>query len=847
MLKATLRGILAHKLRLSLAGFAVVLGVAFIAGTLILGDTINSTFENLFASTTAGVDAQVRGVSTGKVEGQAIHPPVPAAEITTVRGVDGVSEAFGEVLRSVPIVGADGKVVATGGAPSLGVLWNPYSDMSAFRLRAGTAPQGPSQVVVDAHTASGQRFTVGQTIRVVLPNGGPRAFTLAGITGFGNEDNLAGATVVAFDPQAGPALLGSPSEVDAIDVKARSGVSGSDLLHRLGAVLPSGLEAVSGQTVAQEQTDQIETAIGFLTTFLLVFGFIALFVGSFIILNTFSILIAQRTRELALLRCLGASRAQVMQSVVVEALITGVVASVIGLGAGVAIAKGLEALLGAVGLDLSGSSLQFEPRTAIAGMLVGTVVTVVASIVPARRATRIAPVEALRDAEPPVSAVTVRRVATGGGILVAGVAVMLVGLFALSSNQLLATGLGALATFIGVAVLAPIIVVPVVSAIGVPIRRLRGVPGQLARDNAMRQPRRTASTASALMIGVGLVSCFTVVAASLTDSINRIIDRSVNADYIVSPRTQGQTGMSPDVAGRVAADSAVAVASPITSTFFHTGSDTLQAEGVDPATILSVVDIPVNAGAALSSLRDGDVAISEDAARNRGLGLGDSLSMQFDRPGAHVQRVTAIYQRNPLLGDYLLTRSLTQATGIQVDDVVLLVRGRTGVSQTDLRSAVDKDVQDFPDVQVQNNAEYKDSSAKQIGVLLNLLTALVFLAILIALLGVVNTMALSILERVRELGLVRALGMTRSQTRTMVRWETVLITVFGALLGCVVGIFFGIALVRAFASQGVDVLSLGLGQQIGYVVVAFVAGLVAAIWPARRAARVDMLRAIVTE
>lgn len=847
MLKATLRGILAHKLRLSLAGFAVVLGVAFIAGTLILGDTINSTFENLFASTTAGVDVQVRGVSTGKVENQAIHPPVPSSLVAKVQAVDGVGEAFGEILRETPIIGSNGKVVAAGGAPNLGVLWNPYPDMSAFHLRSGTAPQGPDDVVIDAHTASGQGFAVGNTVRVILPGGGPKSFRLSGITGFGNEDNLAGATVVAFDPTAGPALLGSPGEVDAIDVKARSGVSGDTVLSRIQASLPSGYEAVSGATVAQEQTDQIKTAIGFLTTFLLVFGFISLFVGSFIILNTFSILIAQRTRELALLRCLGASRAQVMQSVIIEALLTGAVASVVGLVLGLGIARGLEALLAAIGLDLSGSSLQFEPRTAIAGILVGTVVTTVASVVPARRATRIAPVEALRDAEPPVSAVTVRRIATGGGILLAGVAVMLVGLFALSSNQLLATGVGALATFIGVAVLAPIVVVPVVSFIGEPIRRLRGVPGQLARENAMRQPRRTASTASALMIGVGLVSCFTVVAASLTDSINRIVDSSVNADYIVSPSTQGQVGMSPDVARRIAADPSVGVASPITTAPFQIGSEAHRGEGVDPASVLSVVDVPVQQGAPISSLADGDVAISEDAARDKGLHVGDVVAMQFERPGVHNQRVVSVFARNPLLGEYLLTRSLTQATGIQVNDVVVLVRGRSGVAPGDLRQSLNRDVQDFPDVQVQDNQQYKDSQGKQISVLLNLLTALVFLAIVIALLGVVNTMALSILERVRELGLVRALGMTRGQTRTMVRWETVLITVFGALLGCVVGIFFGIALVKAFSSQGVDVLSLGIGQQIFYVLAAFLAGLVAAIWPARRAARVDMLRAIVTE
>jgi putative ABC transport system permease protein len=847
--KATLRGLLAHKLRLALATMAIVLGVSFVTGTLVIGDTINQTFDTLFHSTTAGVDVDVRAASTGTAEGRDVHPPVPASVVPTVQGVDGVKEAFGYLQRSAVIVGRDGKVVSTGGAPTLGLLWNPYPDISSYRLRSGSAPAGSDQVVIDAHTASAQGFRVGDQVRIVLPSGSPQTFTLSGITGFGDQDNLAGATVAAFDPQAGRALLGAPSEYDGVYAKAQQGLTPQQLKARIAAALPPGVEAVTGQTLAQEQSDAVKTGIGFLTTFLLVFAFISLFVGSFIILNTFSILVAQRTRELALLRCLGATRAQVMRSVLTEAALTGLVAAIAGILAGLAIAKGLEALLGAVGLDLGGTSLQLQTHTVIAGLAVGVLVTVVASFLPARRATRVSPVEALRDAVPSPSVVSAGRITGGLLLLGAGVLSIVLGLFALSSNQLLATGLGALATFIGVAVLAPIIVVPVVSVLGAPVRRFRGVPGKLARENAMRQPRRTASTASALMIGVGLVSCFTVVAASLTGSINRIVDRTVNADYIVTPQSQGGGNalLSPDITRRLAADRSVSVVSPISGGLFHYGAEADQVEAVDPATILRVADVTVQNGAAVDTLGDGQVAISEDAAKTHSLHVGDTVPMQLPRPGVLQQRVSAIYARNPLLGDYLVTRGTWQRGSIELFDFVLLVKGSGGVSQSALRSSIVSDLSAFPNVKVQNNAEYKKSQGQQVDVLLNLLTALVVLAIVIALLGVVNTMALAIVERVRELGLIRALGMTRPQTRSMVRWETVLITVFGALLGCVVGLCFGVALVRAFASQGVDVLDLALGRQVQYVLVAFLAGLVAAIWPARRAARVDMLQAIATE
>jgi putative ABC transport system permease protein len=849
VLKATLVGLLAHKLRLALAGFAVVLGVSFVVGTIVLGDTVNKTFDDLFNTVTAGIDVSIRGTSTGDNQvGQAVHPPVPASTLDTVKSVSGVKEAFGQINRiGTVIVGRDGKAVTTGGAPSLGLLWNPYPDLSGLTLRSGAPPAGDSQVVIDVHTAQTQGFHVGDKVTIVLPQGQPKTFTISGLTGFGSQDNFVGATIAAFDPTVGPALLGAPNEFDSISIKADSGVSANELKVRVAAALPRGTEAVTGQTLAKEQSDAVRTLTNVLSTFLLVFALISLFVGSFIILNTFSILVAQRQRELALLRAMGATRGQVLRSVLLEATITGLVASAVGVLFGLLIAKGLEALLGTIGLDLGGTPLQFGPRAALIGIAVGTVVTVVASMVPARKATRVSPVEALREAAPSPTAVSRSRIITGLTVVTAGVLLLIGGLFIASSNQLLLTGAGALLTFVGVAILAAIVVPPVVGALGRPVIAVRGVPARLASENARRNPRRTASTASALMIGVGLVSCFTVVAASFKSSINKIVDTTITADYIVTPVSQGGDGFSPAVAENLRKDPAIATVSAINFGIFHTGNESNQFEGVEPATIDQVANSTIQQGVPLSRLGDGDVAISEDAAKNHSLHVGDILPMQFARPGVHQQRISTIYARNPLFGDYVVTLATGRAGSIQPLDIVVAVKGAPGVSQSDLRSHVEVVTKNFPTVQVQNNAEYKASQAGQIDTLLNLITVLVVLAIIIALLGVINTVALSIVERTRELGLVRALGMTRGQMRSMVRWETVLITVFGTLLGLAVGIFFGTALVKAFSSQGVDTLSFGVGQQLIYVVIAVLAGFIAAILPARRASRINMLEAIVTE
>lgn len=851
MLNATLRGLLAHKLRLLLAAIAVVLGISFVTGTLVLSDTLNNTFDSLFKQSTAGIDVSVRGrsVGTNKLGEPATHPPVPDSVLATVRSVPGVGEAFGQVQATATLVDRNGKEIRHGGAPTFGFLWNPYADMSPLHLKEGQPPHGDSEVVIDVTSAADSGFKVGDKVQIVFPAGQPRTYTISGITGFGTADNLVGATLAVFDADTGRAVLNSAGQYDTIEVRGDSGVIADDLRARIAARLPQGVEAVTAKTLVQEATDQIGTALGFLSTALLVFAGISLFVGSFIILNTFTILVAQRQRELALLRALGATRAQVLRSVVIESLITGLLASAAGVGFGVLIAKGLQALLSSIGLSLSGTSLQFQARTPIIAMVVGTLVTVGASLLPALRATRIPPVAAMRDSVPTASAVSTRRIAGGSLVAVAGITILLLGLFALSDHQLLAVGAGALLTFVGVAILAPVVAVPVVRVMGKPVQALRGVPGTLARENAMRNPRRTATTASALMIGIGLVACFTVVAASFKDSVNAVVDRTARADFIVTPATvTSDAGVGTGVADRLRKVPTIATVSELVAGSITVNGEDNSLLGIDPSTVDAVLAVTVQHGVDLAQLGDGDTAISEDAVTAHHWRLGDMVPMQMKVPGVRMQKVIAVYARNPLLGDYIVTvHTFRQGNPKRVSDDVVLIAATPGHSATDVRASIDAALAGFPGLQVQNQAEFKKSQGAQVDQLLNILTALLVLAIIIALLGIVNTMALSIVERTRELGLVRALGMTRAQMRTMVRWETVIITLFGTLLGIAVGIGFGIALVKSLSSQGVDILSLAPGQLVAYVVVAFFAGLLAAVFPALRASRLNMLEAIATE
>jgi len=839
VVRAVLKGLLAHKLRLLLTGIAVVLGVAFVAGTFVLTDTINRTFDTLFAEISAGTDITVRAESGfgDAANLESSRDALPASLLATVRAVRGVAAADGSVGGYAQFVDKKGKAVVTGGAPTLGFNWTD-PDQSPLTLRAGREPQRPGEVVVDAVTARQHDFALGDRVKMLF-RGPTEEFTVVGITGFGEADNLAGATLAIFEETTAQRLFGKVGRFDTIDVKAADGVATAELRDRVLAVVPPGVEVVTSQEVADESTEAVGQALGFVSTALLVFAGIALFVGGFIILNTFSILVAQRTRELALLRALGASRRQVMASVIAEAFFVGLFASVAGLGVGVLVAIGLQSLLKAFGIDLPASGAVVQPRTIIASLVVGVVVTVVSSIAPARRASRIPPMAALRGAGMEQGGSLRRRSVTGAVVTTLGGAAMLWGLFA---DTIALVGVGAALVFVGVALLSPLATKPMARAIGAPFPRIAGVSGKLGRQNAMRNPRRTAATSAALTVGLGLVACVSVLAASIKSSAADVVDRYLAADYIIST-SNFVPGISTELAPRLARLPELSAVSALQSGQWRAGGQGRSVYAGDPTALAQVLKLDVTGGD-IGGLERGEILVGEEELESKNLQIGGMLPMTFARTGDTELRIAGTFAKNQLVGSYLVSTATFEANFTDRLDFVVLAKVRPGVDPAAARAAVERVTDEFPNVELRDQAEFKQQQEDQVNQILGLVTALLALSIIIALFGIVNTLALSIFERTRELGLLRAVGMSRRQVRAMIRGESVIIAVLGAVLGVGVGMLFGYAIVGALAEEGIGKVVIPGGQLVVHVVLAGIAGVVAAVFPARRAAKLDVLAAI---
>jgi len=849
MWRATLKSLLARKLRLGLTALSIVLGVGFVAGTFVLTDTMNRAFDDLFAQVSSGTDVVVRATSaftpteSGAGGGGQQRDPIREDLLATVRGVPGVRSADGSVSGYAQMVDPKtGDAIGGFGPPTMGANWNGTAN-AALEIRAGTAPAGPGQVAVDAATVKKYGLSVGESIKILF-QGPPERFTIVGVAGFGSADNLGGATLALFDTSTAQRVLGKEGVLDQIDVVADPGVTERELQTRIQDALPKGVEAVTSTAIADEQSRQLKEGLGFFRTALLIFAFIALFVGAFIIFNTFSIIVAQRTRELALLRTLGASRRQVLTSVVVEALVVGIVASGVGIVAGIGIALGLQGLLSAFNIDLPSTSTQLQVRTILVSLIVGTVVTVVGSILPARRAARVAPVQALRESQETGGLGALgRRLTIGLVVTGLGVAGLLYGLFGNGSNAGTLIGVGAAATFVGIAILSPLVARPLAGLIGIPIRRL-GVQGKLGRENAMRNPRRTASTASALMIGLGLVAMVAILAASLRASFDVALAQTVKADFILS--TSSFLPFSPDVAGATRDVAGVASVAEFRQGAFRVSGKTAFVTGVDPATVEDVTTLDVTMGS-VDSLSRGQVLVFENVARDRGWSVGDSIPAAFATKGRTPLQIGGIYAENRLTGDYLISLDAYGRYFPEQLDIFAMVKIDPGADQSSVQRGIQAATGQFGNIEVQDQRAFRDKYAGQVNALLGLVTALLAMAILIALFGIVNTLGLSIFERTRELGLLRAVGMGRRQVKRMIRWESVIIAILGALLGIVIGVFFGWALQQALADQGVTELRIPGVQLIQYLVFAGVAGVLAAIWPARRAAKLNVLEAIAYE
>ena len=834
MLRTTLRSLLARKLRLLLSGLAVVLGVAFVSGTFVLTDTLGKVFDDLFEDVNAGSSVAVRGVPS--LEG-GIPPAVDAALVERVRAVDGVVEAVGRVTGYAELV-VDGEPIENTGGPSIGVDLQAGSALETLTVREGRPPVGPAEVAIDAATAERVGIAVGDEIQVAVA-GGLRDVTVTGTVGLGDTDGFAGAALTAFDLETAQAVLGQPGTFQEIAVAGEDGVDDADLATRIGAVLPEAVEAVTAAQASAETSAEIKEGLGFFTTALLVFAGISLFVGAFLIFNTFSMLVAQRAKELALLRALGASRRQVTGSVLVEALVVGLFASIIGFALGVGVAVGLRGLLAALGIDLPEGDLVLAPRTLVVSLVVGVGVTAFAALLPARRAARVAPVEAMRDSGPAEERSLRRRGVVGAVLLLAGVVLLAVGL---AQVELVVVGLGAAVTFFGVATLSPLVARPVASVLAAPFARM-GVPGRLGRANAVRSPRRTSATAAALMIGLALVSAVSVLGASLKESVGAVVDRSFGADFVLT--SSSFQGFSSTVADRLREAPELDSVLAVRSSELRVRDTTADVTGLDPDAALDVLQIDVVEGD-LSSLDEGALAVQDTVADALGLSIGDRVPVTWSETGDAELVIGAVYAANDFLsrlavGEQVFVDNtgsdLLEAIGVTTAD---------GTSAADARRAVDAVVADLPTVQVQDQAEFIEGQRGQVDQLLNAITVLLVLSVVIAVLGIVNTLALSVVERTRELGLLRAVGLQRRQLRRMIRVESVVIALYGALLGLVVGIGFGWALVRALRDQGITEFSLPVGRLVLVVVAAAFAGVLAAALPARRAARLDVLEAVAT-
>jgi putative ABC transport system permease protein len=840
MLKTTISGLLARKRRLFATALAVVLGVAFMAGTFVLTDTIQKTFHDLFGSVYVNTDAVVRGPAARGTSGlDAQRSSVEEAMVRTVTGVPGVRAAEGNVMGYAQLVDEQGKAVGTA-QDAYGFNWNQVAALNPFTLVAGRAPQADDEVVINQAAADQGGFAVGEEA-TVLVQAGPRRLRIVGIVKFGSADSIATGNGVLFTQAAAQSLMGEPGKFDDIGVVADQGVSQEQLRDRLAAALP-GTDVVTGTGIVRENDREIRKAVKGLNQGLLAFALIALFVGSFIIYNTFSILVAQRGKEMALLRAIGASRRQVLGTVLTEAVAVGLAAALLGVVAGIGVAAGLRALLAAFDLlEIPAGASVVAPRTVLVSLLTGVLVSAGSAVLPAHRAAKSPPIAALRDLAQDRSGRSRRRVVIGAAVTAAGSTCLSLGLASDSKRAVVAVGLGAAVIFIGVAVLGPVIARPASRLLGLPLPALKGMPGRLARENAVRNPKRTSATAAALMIGVSLVAFIAIFGSSTRSSLTADIDKTFSSDFQVD--TGSFAALSPDLAKRLAQLPEVQAASGVRNGTAEVAGAASELVAVDPASYGRIVDLDVTSGR-LEDLDTDGIAVLGTVARAKGWSVGDSVSVRFAETGEQRLTVAAIYGDNKIVGaSYVLGLPAYDANFTDRLDGKVLVKRADGISMSAARTAVERVTAYYPTARVQDLAEYKQARSADFDKELGLLYVLLALAVLIALLGIANTLALSVFERTRELGLLRAIGMARRQVRAMVRWESVIIALFGTCMGLVIGLFFGWAMVRA---QEIA-LTVPAGQLAAGALVAAVAGVVAAILPARRASRLDVLAAIATE
>ncbi|WDQ01145.1 ABC transporter permease [Micromonospora chalcea] len=846
MLRATLKSLLARKLRLLLSGLAVVLGVMFVSGAFVLTDTLGRSFDAVFADAYAEVDVSVEAkpkIDVSTAEGMPLSTPMPASVLDRVKAVPGVADAEGVVAaEGARMIGSNGKVVTSFGPPQLGQNWLGESDL--LELREGRGPQADDEIVINAALAEAGKVKVGDRVGV-LTLAPKKEFTLVGVFGYsGGRDSIGGANEVYFTtPVAQQLMLGKPDVFSNISVQAADGTTPAALRDELARTLGADYQVKTGEQLAADASAGLKEGLSFFNKILLGFAAVALLVGTFLILNTFSIIVAQRTRELALMRAIGASGKQVIGSVVLEALAVGLIASVLGLAAGIGVGALLAYLFGqlAGGLTLAGLGV---PASAVIGAFaVGMLITVVAALLPALRASRIPPIAAMQDVATPDRPLT--KVTIGGAVVTGiGAVLLFLGLGGHAGDSTLATILGGvLFAFIGVALLTPIISRPVVSLLGTIFSW--SVPGKLGRLNSGRNPRRTAITAAALMVGIALVTGVTVILDSAKGSIGALAEDTIKAELVISGSTSGPRPASfdPAVLEKAAAIPGVQMVDGEYGDMAVVGGErTWVAVSSNVAALQQIFGAKAAAGD-ISKLAPDQMLVSSDTAKARNLNVGSTVPVQLSRGDARTYTVSGIYESSQLTNPVTLPPQATADFAIP-QPIQGFLQLAPGTSVDAVQPQIERLLADSPEVSVADRAGFIEQQTGQLDSLLQMIQILLALAIVIAVLGIINTLALSVLERTRELGLLRAIGLRRAQTMRMITVEAVVISIFGALLGVVVGTGLGAAVVEALKDEGITDLILPWGQMVTFLILAAIIGVVAAVLPAIRAARINVLGAI---
>ncbi|MEV0709028.1 ABC transporter permease [Nocardia aurea] len=842
MRKVALRNLAAHKVRLALTLLSVVLGTAFIAGSFVFTDTLQRTFDGIFEDEAKGVDVRV------SPENQQSFG-VPIAVVDQISRTEGVRAVAPNVNGPLVLLNLENKPVQTGGAPSWGESYVPPERAVAEpkKFIEGAPPTATGQVAINSGGADRAGLKVGDTAKVLIPSRSTQQsptidVTISGI--YTVASDTGGFIGLIFDDTQARQLFTDGYHVAYVDVAASSGVAGDDLRDRIAEQLP-GFKVQNGEQVRADLKSQVSEALNFINYFLLAFGAIALIVGTFIIYNTFSMIVAQRLRELALLRAVGASRRQVGNTVISEALVIGFIGSAIGLAAGVGLAFGLSALLNAFDLGLPTGSMTVLPRTIVVGLVVGLLVTVVSAYAPARRAAKIPPVEAMREEF--ASAGDSLRVRTLVGAVLGVIGVVLVALGAQSTggNAAATVGVGALALIFAVLLASPALSRPVVGTLGVLVRPF-GPIGRMARNNAVRNPRRTAATAFALTLGLMLVSAIGILGASAKSSVGVLVDKGVAADYVLAGPQQSQLlGLPlgvPDAVKQAVPEVAQAVG--LRGAAVQIGDD--QLAGVSPdGPLEGVLNYDILRGT--GTLGDNDILVDDTEAADRNWKVGQTVELTtLDKNQKVPVTIAGVYKKTPLLGSMVLSPGVFQkVTPVAFqNNFFVLVKAKPGTDLTAMRTDLAKATDRFAVVQVQDREEFKGAQGRQINTLLAILYGLLALAVVIAILGIINTLALSVVERRREIGMLRAVGTTRAQVRRSIYLESMLIAVFGAIVGVLLGIGLGIGFLRTLRDFGIDQISIPWNQLVAVLIASAVVGVLAAVWPGIRAARTPPLAAI---